>query len=152
MKHMTNRSKLIIIVLAMTLLGVLVSGTWQSHAASSNSESEAEPILQDITPKDAYALIQKHEENEDFIILDVRTPGEFKQAHLKDAKMIDYYSKTFRDELQKLDKDQTYLIYCRSGNRSGRTLRIMKELNFTHAYSMLGGITGWYQQKLPLTK
>jgi rhodanese-related sulfurtransferase len=149
---MPNRSKLIIIVLGLMLIGVLASGTWQSHATSSNSESEAGPILQNITPKDAHALIQKHEKDDDFIILDVRTPGEFKQAHLKDAKMIDYYSETFRDELQKLDKDQIYLIYCRSGNRSGRTLRIMKELKFTHVYNMLGGIGGWYQEGLPLTK
>ena len=51
-----------------------------------------------------------------------------------------------------LDKAKVYLVYCRSGNRSGRTLQLMEELQFTMAYNMLGGIGRWVQEELPITR
>jgi len=64
--------------------------------------------------KDAYTLIQKNKGNPDFVILDVRTPAEFADEHIENAINLDYYSETFRDDLNKLDKTKTYLIYCRT--------------------------------------
>ena len=83
-----------------------------------------EGILKTISPKEASDLIAKHKNNADFIILDVRTPREFKSGHIEKAILLDYYSKTYTDELTRLDKTKTYLIYCRSGNRSGKQYRL----------------------------
>ncbi len=84
------------------------------------------------------------------IILDVRTPEEFADGHLEDAVMIDFYEPDFADRLAELDPDQPYLLYCRSGNRSGQTTAIMKELGFSDVADVDGGILAWSAADLPL--
>ena len=109
-------------------------------------------IIEDITPEEAYALIQDNRDNQNFVIIDVRTPEEYASGHVEKAINLDYYSETFKDELNKLDKNKTYLIYCRSGHRSGETLSVMEELGFREAYNMLGGIIQWKVEGLPTIK
>ena len=105
--------------------------------------------IEDITPQEASTLIQNNQNNPDFIIIDVRTPEEFAEGHIEDAVNIDFRSETFQDELNKLYKDKTYLVYCRSGVRSRNALDIMAELNFREAYNVLGGILAWKAEGLP---
>lgn len=64
------------------------------------------------------------------VVIDVRTLGEFNLGHAHQALNIDFYSPTFRDEIQKLDKNKKYELYCRSGNRSGQAEVLMKQLGF----------------------
>lgn len=109
-------------------------------------------IIEDITPQEAFTLIQETQNNPDFVIIDVRTPEEFAEGYIENAINIDFYAETFRDELNKLDKDKTYFIYCRSGNRSGSALAIMAELNFREVYNLSGGITAWGREGLPIVK
>jgi len=109
-------------------------------------------IIEDITPQEALTLIQENQNNPDFVIIDVRTPEEFAEGYIENAVIIDFRSETFMDELNKLDKDKTYIIYCRSGRRSSSALNTMAELNFREAYNILGGITKWQEGGLPTTK
>ena len=109
-------------------------------------------ILKDITPVEAFDLIQENKENIDFIILDVRTEPEYKSGHIENAENIDYYLEGFKDELGELDKNKTYLIYCASGNRSGKALKIMDEIGFQKAYNVLGGIKRWKSKGLPVVE
>jgi rhodanese-related sulfurtransferase len=109
-------------------------------------------IIADSTTQKAFTLIQDNQGNPDFVIIDVRTPEEFVQGHIEKASNLDYQSETFRDELNKLDKDKTYLIYCGSGGRSAGALAIMEELGFMEAYNMLGGISQWQAEGLPVTE
>jgi len=111
-----------------------------------------EGILKTIFPKEASDLIAKHKNNPDFIILDVRTPREFKSGHIEKAILLDYYSKMYTEELKKLDKTKTYLIYCRSGNRTGKTLNLIKDMGFSRVYNMDKGIKGWRSKGFPVTK
>ena len=108
--------------------------------------------MKNISPQEAYALIQERQANADFAILDVRTPAEFKHARLEKAVNIDFYSRSFQRELQGFDPQKTYLVYCRSGNRSASALHIMQKLGFSDAYNMNGGISGWSRQRLPLVQ
>jgi len=121
---------------------------WASEGFPTIRETPPQ-IIEDITPQEAFALIQDNQDNPDFIIIDVRTPEEFAEEHIEDAINLDYYSETFQDELDKLDRDKTYLIYCRSGGRSGNALDIMAGLDFEEAYNMTGGINGWLAEGLP---
>jgi len=102
--------------------------------------------IEDITPQEAFTLIQNNQNNPDFVILDVRTAEEVADGHIENAINIDFYSEAFRDELNKLDKNKTYLIYCRSA------LDIMTELNFKKVYNILGGINQWKAEGLSTTK
>ena len=70
----------------------------------------------------------------------MRTREEFTEEYIENATNIDFYSETFWDMLNNLDKHKTYLVYCAVGGRSGSALDIMVELNFKEAYNILGGI------------
>ncbi len=101
---------------------------------------ETTQINEDILAEEALKLLEENVDNSDFILLDVRTAEEFSEEYIAGAINIDYYSETFVDEIDELDKDDIYLIYCGSGVRSGYTLEIMKELGFKEAYNIEGGI------------
>lgn len=109
-------------------------------------------IIENVTPGEASALIQDNQDNPDFVIIDVRTPEEYAGGHIEKAINLDYYSETFKGELNKLDKNKIYLIYCRSGSRSGRALDVMEELGFGEVYNMVGGIVQWNSKGLPTVK
>ncbi len=87
---------------------------------------------------------------DDLVILDVRTPEEFAEGHIDGAVMIDFYRDDFADELAKLDPDVPYVLYCRSGNRSGQTAALMEQLDFASVQDVDGGILAWQQAGLPL--
>ncbi len=123
------------------LSGILVIGV--ALLSGCGERITAVKAIKDISVKEVYDLIGKNKDNESFIIIDVRTPEEFANEHIENAVNLDYYSEKFRDELNKLDKEKIYLIYCRSGNRSGKALNIMKELAFREVYNILGGIIQW---------
>jgi rhodanese-related sulfurtransferase len=97
-------------------------------------------------------LIRANENNPNFVIIDVCTPEEYSEKHLKNAVNLDFYSDDFIDNLKKLDKNKTYLVYCRVGRRSQKSMDIMKELGFKRVYNMLGGITHWTKEEYPVSK
>jgi rhodanese-related sulfurtransferase len=81
---------------------------------------------------------------EDCLIIDVRTSEEFEQLRLPNSINIDFYNpQDFMQELEKLDKNKVYYIYCRTGSRSANTCELMKEIGFAKTYNLLGGITEW---------
>ena len=77
-------------------------------------------------------------------VLDVRTKEEYEEGHIAGATNLDFYGNSFKNDLSKLNKDDTYLVYCRSGNRSGQTLSIMKDLGFKNVYNLSNGIKSPY--------
>lgn len=80
---------------------------------------------------------------DDLVILDVRTPEEFDEGHLEGAVMLDFYEADFADQLAELDPEVPYLLYCRSGSRSGQTTAIMDDLGFADVADIDGGIVAW---------
>lgn len=105
-----------------------------------------------IVPSLAYALIQENESNADFVILDVRTPEEYATERIAGSVLLDFYADDFEDELDELDKSKTYLVYCRSGNRSSQSMTIMEDLGFIKIYDMGGGINQWKAEGYPTVK
>ena len=77
------------------------------------------------------------------ITLDVRTPGEFNEGHIKGALLVDFQSGNFENEIASLDKSKTYAVYCRSGSRSGQAVKVMSEAGFTNIYNLNGGVIDW---------
>lgn len=102
-----------------------------------------------VTPQDGAAI--QSAGPDDLVILDVRTPEEFAEGHLDGAVMLDFYRDDFADQLAGLDPDVPYLIYCRSGNRSGQTATIMEQLGFGDVADIDGGIVAWTAAELPVT-
>jgi rhodanese-related sulfurtransferase len=73
-------------------------------------------------------------------VLDVRTPEEFAEGHIDGAELIDFYEPTFAERIAQLDRSREYLVYCRSGNRSGQTVELMEELGFGRLWELDGGV------------
>lgn len=80
---------------------------------------------------------------ENMVLLDVRTEAEVTEGKIPGAAVIDFRSPDFRQNIEKLDKSKTYLVYCRSGNRSGQACNIMKEMGFEKLYNLEGGYMEW---------
>ena len=62
----------------------------------------------------------------DAIIIDVRTPEEFAAGHLEGAVLIDIKDVSFDSKIAALDPDASYIVYCRSGNRSAQAVERMR--------------------------
>lgn len=87
------------------------------------------------------------------VVIDVRTPAEYAAGRLEAVNLhLDFYAPDFKDQLAKLDKNAAYLLYCRSGNRSGQALGLMKGMGFTDVRHIDGGISAWTSAGLPVVK
>jgi rhodanese-related sulfurtransferase len=98
-----------------------------------------QPAYQNVDNKKFTELMKQS----DAVVLDVRTPDEFKGGHLPNALLIDYNSGYFAEQVEKLDRDKTYLVYCASGGRSPRAAQIMTDKGFKHVYNLEQGISRW---------
>jgi len=76
-------------------------------------------------------------------ILDVRTPEEWAKGTIMGAIKMNIFDSDFNTQLNQLDKSQPVYVYCKSGGRSGKAAKIMKELGFTTVYNLNGGIGAW---------
>ena len=84
------------------------------------------------------------------VILDVRTPAEYEQSHLKGCILIDWKSPDFNVKIQQLNKNKKYLIYCKRGGRSSKALSIMNQSGFKSVKHMRGGIDAWIEAGYPV--
>ena len=73
-------------------------------------------------------------------IVDVRTPAEFAAGHVQGAVNVDVRAADFAQQLDNLDKNGTYVVYCHSGNRSKQATDAMGAAGFAHVYNLQGGI------------
>ena len=132
---MKNRMKLL---LATAALGAVVL------AGCSSATSAA---VETVGPTAAAEII---ETDTGEIVLDIRTPDEYDQGIIEGAINIDFYDDDFAVQLDALDKDAHYVVYCNSGNRSGQANSIFEDLGFTDVTEIAGGITAWYAEGLPV--
>lgn len=136
------------------LAGLLIPGLFvfscnsRGDRGKTSGQQTSESIIENLAPgKFKRALDQKN-----VLILDVRTPGEYDQGHLPNAKHIDYYGKKFSKNLEQLNIYKPVYVYCASGNRSSKAARIMKKKGFKAIYNLKGGIRAGMQQGLPVNR
>lgn len=90
----------------------------------------------------------QQEREEQSIILDVRTQGEYDEGFIPGAKLIDIREpQAFMSQIEKLDKTKPYFLYCRSGARSAQACQVMEQLGFEKTNNLVGGITDWKGEK-----
>ena len=86
------------------------------------------------------------------IVLDVRTPEEYQSGHLPDAINIDWNGEGFEKQVSTLDKSKPVFVYCHSGRRSTAAANQMRKNGFSKVYELEGGIVGWNEAGLPVSK
>jgi rhodanese-related sulfurtransferase len=122
----------------------------EADAADSSAAAsvEAPAGITLVSPADAEAFLA--DAPDDVVILDVRTPEEFAEGHIEGAVNIDIYEPTFADDIDALERDVPYVVYCRSGNRSGQATTLMADLGFESVQDVDGGVVSWSEAGLPL--
>lgn len=100
--------------------------------------------MKNINPKEAAEAITAGA-----LVLDVRTPAEFSDAHIPGAKNIDIYDSAFTQSVRALDPKATYVVNCQSGGRSARACMLMGEFGFDNLLNIEEGISAWKAAGLP---
>lgn len=119
-----------------TLRLVLASMVLVGVTACSSSTA----VIETVDPEEAAATLADDPES---VLLDIRTPEEYAESRIAGSTNIDFYAADFATRLGALDRDVTYVIYCRSGNRTTAALDIFRDLDFRSVYAVEGGIQAW---------
>lgn len=106
----------------------------------------------DVDVHKAREMIAANSGNDKFVLLDTRMPAEYDKGHLDGAVFMNYHAPEFMEQINSLTKGKIYLVYCHSGERSGKTVKFMKELGFNEAHNMQGGILAWKKAGYPVLK
>jgi rhodanese-related sulfurtransferase len=131
---------------------LLSSSTLYSCAGNSQPTTiEAQNSIEQVAevPKATVQNISQEEflkiqSQENTIVMDVRTAGEVAEGYIHGATVFaDVTGNTFQNDIAALDKNKTYLVYCKSGARSSRAAQMMVDAGFTNVYNLNGGISNW---------
>lgn len=126
------------------LLSLLAAISLGSTGCSAQSDG-----INVLSPKD---FIKQAKADTTAIILDVRTPGEYKEEHLAGARQLDFLNTSVFDAgIKQFDKSHTYYVYCRSDKRSHHACMKMQKQGLK-VFDMEGGILNWKKLGMPTTK
>jgi rhodanese-related sulfurtransferase len=110
-----------------------------SETATASTE-QTTPVVQALNQSDLKAKLAEA----NVVLIDVRTPGEVAEGYIQGAdKFIDFNGSNFQTEINKLDKSTTYVMYCRSGGRSGKAADFMVNNGFQNVYNLTGGVLSY---------
>jgi len=109
----------------------------------------ASQVAEDITPAEAAAMIEANKGNGSLVLLDVSTRREYRKWHVETAININIFSLKFSEKLNKLDKERTYLVYCKMGGRSAAAQKVMIKHGFQKVFNIVGGRDRWLLERLP---
>ena len=93
---------------------------------------------------DSHTFQKMIEEDSNAVLLDVRTDQEFRNVRIPNSILIDIYESSFMDKIDRLERNKSYYIYCRSGQRSLTACRQMKQMGFERVFNLKPGIIGWH--------
>lgn len=102
-----------------------------------------------LSPKEFASLAQQ--EN-DAVILDVRTEEEFREGHIAKSVNIDWNGIDFEKKVAAIDRSKPVLVYCLRGGRSESAAQKMRSMGFTEVYELKGGLAEWQSSDLPVSR
>ncbi|OGR75647.1 MAG: hypothetical protein A2X32_03250 [Elusimicrobia bacterium GWC2_64_44] len=118
-------------------------------APSAGTETADSAFPANLKPEEALRFIESVKP----VVIDIRTAEEHAAGYIQPThEVMDYYAPDFKERLAKLDRNGKYLLYCRSGRRTGAALQVMGDLGFAGAHDIAGGITAWTSAGLPVAK
>ncbi len=132
-----------VLLLAFALVALAGCGGSATDETAATSGKTTAAVL--ASPTEAQSLIQ----DGGVTLLDVRTPEEFAAGHIAGAENIDFYASDFADQIGALDHGERYVVYCKSGNRSGQATAMMAQEGFASVTDVDGGIEAWETAGLP---
>jgi rhodanese-related sulfurtransferase len=127
------------------ILGISLALVQAQAADEPNKDTTA---VNHVNAKEAEKLVTEKQ----VVVLDVRTPAEFKQGHIAGATNIDFRAPDFEKRIGQLDKSKAYLVHCAAGGRSTQSLPILKQQDVKVVYHLDGGFNAWQKEGLPVEK
>jgi rhodanese-related sulfurtransferase len=147
------------IILSAMVFSVILSGCGQSPEASQSTSSSDKAQGVDVAP-DSLSLPQQPQSfasnisvddfqklQKTYTLLDVRTAEEYAEGYIDGAPNIDFQKPDFRSKVAALDRNETYVLYCRSGGRSSQAMEVMKGMGFNYLYNLEGGYMAYSAAK-----
>jgi len=135
----------------MRAIAVLLIGTVSllTSLASARADDKPEAPAHKNVGVEEFEKLTKQPGN---VVLDVRTPSEYRNGHLKDAVLIDFMGKDFEEKVKALDKSKTYLVHCQVGGRSAKACAKLDKMGFTNVVNLEGGYKAWEKAGKPIEK
>lgn len=113
-----------------TIICLFLSILFFTSCESKQESNQNEDSFKNLTVEEVIILL---EANPDIIVIDVRTPDEIAQTGaIENSINIDFKASDFKEKISALDKDKEYILFCKSGNRSGQASKIMAEMGFSN--------------------
>lgn len=113
-----------------TIICLFLSILFFTSCKSEQESNQNEESFKNLTVEEVIIL---WEANPDIIVIDVRTPDEIAQTGaIENSINIDFKASDFKEKISALDKDKEYILFCKSGNRSGQASKIMAEMGFSN--------------------
>lgn len=147
MRHTTSRASRPRLVAAAVAASALLVGCGGGDDAEPIAEAAAGAVEAEVSARPDYGVVTPAQAavlaTSGVTVVDVRTPAEYAEGHIDGALLIDLASGSFIDEIAALDPDGEYLVYCRSANRSGQAVAIMRELGYQQIWDLDGGTVAY---------
>ncbi len=136
------------IFLASLLIFAMYEASAQNKSKNKEPVKETAKIVNETISVDDFQ--KKLGENKNVQLVDVRTPEEYNEGHVKGAVNINYKADDFATQIEKLDKSKTTMVYCLGGGRSAGAAEQMQKTGFTTVYNMQGGMLKWNAANKPV--
>ena len=135
--------------LMKTLLNSLCIAVLATGSLLAQDSAASGTVVKNINPDEAEKALK---ERKDVVVLDIRTPKEFKAGHIAGAKNVDFKAPDFAKQIGALDKSKTYLVHCGGGGRSTSSLEVFKEQKFSSILHLDKGFKAWETAGKPVEK
>lgn len=136
-----------LIMLSLLLLGLVACGAPAETAVQAEAPADT-IVLEELPDTVDVATAAALSERDDVFMLDVREQWEYDEGHIPNVNLISMNDVPAR--LDEIPTDQTVIVTCRSGNRSGQVASFLRENGFTNVHNMDGGILAWEAAGYPV--
>lgn len=133
---------------SLIVLALMLITTQACSQKNTNNADEKKPAAQ-LSELLAPAEFLKKLKSDGGILIDVRTPQETNKGIIEGATLLNLFDDNFELEINKLDKEKTYFVYCGSGGRSAETAELMLKKGFKHVIDLDGGYMRWKKENMP---
>ena len=115
-----------------------------------NAQAKNSTVVTNLSSERFKALIANDKNG---MVIDLRTMEEItSKGFIKGSVRLDYLAKDAEKQVDKLDKNKTYYIYCASGGRSSDCAEYMEKHGFKRVFTLEKGFSEWLQKGFPVEK
>lgn len=138
MKKLNTYIALILVMSLFACNGQQSSDTHQS--------AKTEEVTATVTMSSQPISVLDEVQMDEILLIDVRTPEEYKAGHVENALNINFFDENFTDQIKELNTDKTLYLYCRSGKRSMNASKALSDLGYK-VVNLEGGYNAYSASK-----